>query len=157
MRKIKSSKKNVLTKIFVKICRFFGFEIIDQSNFSIPTSGKNLNQSISIPGKNSITLPLGKVEITRPVKSLDIILRTCMSVNMLTQSKKRMFEKNKEEYTKRTLFSLIKSVQHAKNIFKNTKFKIFIIDYNSQKNQIENMKNMLNKSELHFEIIKYFQ
>ena len=80
-----------------------------------------------------MTLPLGKVEITRPVKSLDIVLRTCMSVNMLTQSKKRMFEKNKDEYTMRTLKSIIKSVDHAKNIFKNIKFRIFVIDHNSQK------------------------
>ena len=84
MKEIKSNKKNPLTKIFIKLCRVFGFEIIDQGNFSIPTSYKSLNDNISIPGKRSVTLPLGKVEITRPVKSLDIILRTCMSVNMLT-------------------------------------------------------------------------
>ncbi len=153
MRKIKSNKKNPLAKIFIKLCRIFGFEIIDQSNFNIPTSNKSLNENISIPGKSSVTLPLGNVEITRPVKSLDVILRTCMSVNMLTQSKKRMFEKNKEEYTRRTLVSIIKSVSHAKNIFKNTKFKIFIIDHNSQKNQIEIMKNMLKKSNINFEVI----
>ena len=39
MKEIKSNKKNPLIKIFIKICRLFGFEIIDQSNFSIPTSG----------------------------------------------------------------------------------------------------------------------
>ncbi len=43
MKEIKSIKKNPLIKIFIKICRLFGFEIIDQSNFSIPTSGKDLN------------------------------------------------------------------------------------------------------------------
>ena len=80
MKEVKSNKKNLLTKIFIKLCRVFGFEIIDQSNFSIPTSGRSINESVSIPGKRSITLPLGKVEITRPVRSLDIILRTCMSV-----------------------------------------------------------------------------
>ena len=88
MREIKSDKKGILTKVFIKLCRLFGFEIIDQSNFSIPTMGKSLNESLSLPGLNSINLPLGKVKITRPVKSLDIILRTCMSVNMLTQTKK---------------------------------------------------------------------
>ena len=154
MREVKSNKKNPLTKFFIKICRIFGFEIIDQSNFSIPTSKKTINQSISIPGKRSVTLPLGKVEITRPVKSLDIILRTCMSVNMLTQSKKRMFEKNKEEYTKRTLVSIAKSVNHAKNIFKNTKFKIYVIDHNSTKNQIDSMRDILKKSNISFEILK---
>ena len=154
MREIKSNKKNPLAKIFVKLCRIFGFEIVDQSNFSIPTSGKSINESISVPGKKSVTLPLGSVQITRPVKSLDIILRTCMSVNMLTQSKKRMFEKNKEEYTKRTLISITKSVNHAKNIFKNTKFKIYIIDHNSTKNQIDGIRDILKKSSINFEILK---
>ena len=153
MREIKSNKKSFLTKLFIKLCRLFGFEIIDQSNYSIPTSNQDLNQSISIPGERSVTLPLGKVKITRPVKSLDIILRTCMSVNMLTQSKRRIFEKNKDEYTKRTLFSIIKSVHHAQNIFKNLKFKIFIIDHNSEKNQIQSLKNMLHNSKINFEIL----
>jgi len=153
MREIKSNKKNPLKKIFIKLCRFLGFEVIDQSNFTIPTSNKSINESISVPGKSSVTLPLGKVEITRPVKSLDIILRTCMSVNMLTQSKKRIFEKGKEEYTKRTLISITKSVNHAKNIFKDTKFKIYIIDHNSEKNQINEMKAILKKSNISFEII----
>lgn len=153
MKEIKSNKKNPLTKIFIKLCRVFGFEIIDQGNFSIPTSYKSLNDNISIPGKRSVTLPLGKVEITRPVKSLDIILRTCMSVNMLTQSKKRLFEKNKEEYTKRTLISLIKSINHAENLFKNTKFKIYIIDHNSSINQIDSIKIILEESNINFEIL----
>tara|TARA_B100002051_G_C16644001_1_gene590200 strand:+ start:174 stop:1202 length:1029 start_codon:yes stop_codon:yes gene_type:complete len=152
MKEVKSNKKNLLSKIFIKLCRLFGFEIIDQSNFSIPTSGRSINEGASIPGKRSITLPLGKVEITRPVRSLNIILRTCMSVNMLSQSKKRMFEKSKEEYTKRTLISLTKSVNHAKNIFKNIKFKIYIIDHNSEKNQIDEMRDILNKSGINFEI-----
>ena len=153
MREIKSNKKSFLRKIFIKICRLFGFEIIDQSNFSIPTSNKSLNQSISIPGKRSITLPLGEIEITRPIKSLDIILRTCASVNMLTQTKKRIFEDNKGEYTKRTLISIIKSINHAKDIFKNIKFKIYIIDHNSGKNQITIMHEILKKSKIDFKIL----
>ena len=120
MKEVKSYKKNPFIKIFIKICRLLGFEIIDQSNFSVPTSNKNINESLSLPGVRSITLPLGKVEITRKVKTLDIILRTCMSVNMLTQTKKRIFEQKKEEYTKRTLISIIRSVKYAKSIFQNT-------------------------------------
>ena len=153
MKEVKSNKKNPLRKIFIKLCRTFGFEIIDQSNFSIPTSNKLINESISVPGKKSINLPLGKVEITRPVKSLDIILRTCMSVNMLTQSKKRIFEKSKEEYTKRTLTSIIGSLNDAKKLFQNIKFKIYIIDHNSKKNQIESMRNILKKSNIDFKIM----
>ena len=68
MKEIKSSKNNPLKKIFIKLCRILGFEIIDQSNFYVPTSNKSLDQGISVPGKRSINLPLGKVNITRPVK-----------------------------------------------------------------------------------------
>ena len=153
MREIKSKKNNPFKKFFIKICRFFGLELIDQSNFSIPTSNKSINDTLSVPGEKSITLPMGKINITRPVKSLNIILRTCMSVNMLTQSKKRIFEKDKEEYTKRTLISLINSVHYAKDFFKNVKFKVHIIDHNSSKNQINDIKIILDKSNLNFEIL----
>ena len=153
MREVKSKKNNLFKKFFIKICRFFGVELIDQSDFSIPTSNKSMDDTLSVPGKKSITLPMGKINITRPVKSLNIILRTCMSVNMLTQSKKRIFEKDKEEYTRRTLISLIKSVNYAKDIFKDVKFKIHIIDHNSSKKQINNIKIILEKSNLNFEIL----
>ena len=76
MREVKSKKNNPFKKFFIKICRFFGVELIDQSNFSIPTSNKTMNDILSVPGKKSITLPMGKINITRPVKSLNIILRT---------------------------------------------------------------------------------
>ena len=153
MREIKSKKKNLFKKFFIKICRFFGVELIDQSNFSIPTSNKSMDDALSVPGKKSITLPMGKINITRPVKSLNIILRTCMSVNMLTQSKKRIFEKDKEEYTKRTLVSLINSIHYAKDFFKDVKFKVHIIDHNSSKNQINDIKIILEQSNLNFEIL----
>tara|TARA_B100001029_G_C15044253_1_gene445923 strand:+ start:384 stop:1412 length:1029 start_codon:yes stop_codon:yes gene_type:complete len=154
MREIKPNKKGVLAKIFIKLCRLFGFEVVDQSNFSLPTSNKNLDESLSVPGIKSITLPLGKIEITRPIRSLDIILRTCTSVNMLTQSKKRMFENDKSEYTKRTLLSITKSLIKAKEIFKNTNFKIYVIDHNSDKNHIDEMRNILKKSGISHEILK---
>ena len=52
MKEIKSNKNSSLKKIFIKLCRIFGFEIIDQSNFYVPTSNKSLDQSISIPEKD---------------------------------------------------------------------------------------------------------
>ena len=71
MKEVKPQKsKNPLKKLFIKICRLIGYEIIDQNNFYIPTSNKNLNQTISISGKKSISLPLGEVKISRKVKSL---------------------------------------------------------------------------------------
>ena len=51
MKKIKNNKKsNFLKKIFIKLCRLLGFEIIDQSNFSSPTLNKRLNETLSIQG-----------------------------------------------------------------------------------------------------------
>ena len=42
---INKTKTNFLRKIFIKICRIFGYEIIDQSNFYVPTQKKTLNQT----------------------------------------------------------------------------------------------------------------
>ena len=91
-------KKNIFKKIFIKFSKLLGFEIIDQNTFEIVTAGKRINDDLSLIGQNSINLPLGKIKITRQVKALDIIIRTCASVNMLTQSKSRLFEKEKIEY-----------------------------------------------------------
>ena len=46
MKKIeKNFKNNLFKKLFVKLCRIFGYEIIDQSNFFVPTSRKQLNDT----------------------------------------------------------------------------------------------------------------
>ena len=61
MKKIDNKLKvSFFKKIFIKICRMFGFEIIDQSNFYVPTQKKYLNENLNIQGKKSITLPLGR-------------------------------------------------------------------------------------------------
>ena len=104
-------KTGFLKKIFIKFCRKLGFEIIDQNTFEIITIDKKINDEATSIGKNSINLPLGIVKVTRPVKSLDIIIRTCTSVNLLTQNKNRLFEKEKIEYTLRTIRSLLHSVK----------------------------------------------
>ena len=115
MKKIEKSKKNNLfKKIFIKICRIIGFEIIDQSNFSSPTLGKELNDTLSIQGKKSITIPLGQINLKKRVKSLKIILRTCTSELIMDQNKRRIFDFEKNEYTFRTLRSLIKATNKAK-------------------------------------------
>ena len=63
-----STKNSFFKQIFVKICRIFGYEIIDQSNFYVPTQKKTLDENLNIQGKKSIALPLGEVEISRKVK-----------------------------------------------------------------------------------------
>ncbi len=142
----KNLKINFFKKLFIKVCRILGYEIIDQNNFYIPTQDKKLNENINIQGKKSITLPLGEVKISRKVKALSVIFRSCTSVTMLTQNKKRIFNKNKSEYTFRSLNSIIVSLENARNIFPNINFNIIVIDHNSKKEDLEQIKKQLNKS-----------
>jgi len=144
MKNIKeSNKSSFLKKIFIKICRKLGYEIIDQNNFEIVTSNKKINEELSLLGNKSINLPLGEVKITRKIKSLDIILRTCASVNMLTQNKKRLFEKNKIEYTLRTIKSLLNSLLDPQ--LKNLKINFIVIDHNSTSENLKSIENIFKK------------
>ena len=154
MKEIKPQKsKNLLKKLFIKLCRLIGYEIIDQNNFYVPTSNKDLDQTLSVSGKKSISLPLGEVKISRKVKSLDVIIRTCSSVNMLTQSKKRIFEKDKIEYTLRSINSILRSVNYAKDYHPNIKIKITVVDHNSSKENLEKIKNLLKSSTIQFNLL----
>ena len=154
MKEIKnSSDKNFLKKVFIKLCRIFGYEIIDQNNFSVPSLDKNIGENLSILGKKSINLPLGEVKITRKIKSLDIIFRTCMSVKMLTQNKKRVFEENKSEYTIRSINSVIKSYLNC-DALKEIEVNFKIIDHNSGSDNLDKIKNLFKKNNLKMELIK---
>ena len=73
----KTIKSNFFKKLFIKICRVFDFEIIDQGNLTLPVSNKKDIKNLSNIGKESLIIPMGRIKITRSVKSLDIILRTC--------------------------------------------------------------------------------
>ncbi|MDP6681110.1 MAG: glycosyltransferase family 2 protein [Pelagibacteraceae bacterium] len=147
------NKKNFFKKIFIKICRILGFEIIDQGLFYVPTQKKFLNENLNVQGKKSITLPLGETKISRKVKALTVIYRSCTNINMLTQNKKRLFDREKSEYTFRSLNSIILSLNLAKKSFPRIEFDIVIIDYNSMKNNLEQMKKQLSKSLLKNSII----
>ena len=138
MREIKSIKKtNFIKKILIKICRMFGYELIDQKTLEFPVSNKNYEDLISVPGSKSISLGLGGTSITRKVDALDIVVKTCTSVQLVSQNKKRIFEEEKSEYTFRTINSLIKSVKDLQKKFKGIKTKFTIIDVNSPKSHIE--------------------
>ena len=154
MKEINSSvKTNFLKKIFIKICRILGYEIIDQSSFYVPTQKKSLNENLNIQGKKSITLPLGETKVSRKVKALTVIYRSCTNINMLTQNKKRLFDKEKSEYTFRSLNSIIASLNQAKKSFPQIEFDVVVIDYNSKKNDVDQMKKQLNKSYFNNSII----
>ena len=136
----KENKTPWFKKIFIKICRLLGYEIIDQSNFYLPVTNQNINEDLSKIGKRSLTIPMGEIKITRQVKSLTIILRTCASVNMLTQSKKRIFDQEKSEYTFRSLNSIINSLNFAKELFDNVNLELIIVDHNSEKSVVDKIK-----------------
>jgi hypothetical protein len=89
-----------------------------------------------VPGNKSISLGLGETSITRKVDALDIIVKTCTSVQLVSQNKKRIFEEDKSEYTFRTINSLIKSAKDLKKKFKEIKIKFTIIDVNSPSSDI---------------------
>ena len=154
MKKINNSKKNnLIKKLFIKLCRLIGFEIIDQSNLNLPVSKKTATDNLGQIGKKIITLPLGETKISRPVKSLDSIIKTCTSINLVTQNKKRIFEKNKSDYTFRTINSLINSLNFSKNFLKDIGIKIYIIDDNSKKEDLEKICKIIAKINIKFEII----
>ena len=138
-----SNKSSFLKKIFIKICRKLGYEIIDQNKFEVLTSNKKLNDDLSILGYNSINLPLGEIKISRKVRALDIIIRTCASVNMLTQNKKRLFEKEKIVYTLRTIKSLLNSALDPGLTSLDINFKV--IDHNSTNENLKEIDNVFKK------------
>ncbi len=150
----KSNKKSFLKKIFIKICRLLNFEIIDQSSFTVPTLKKRLDENLSNAGRKSITLPMGEIKITRQINSLNIIFRFCTKVKILNQNKERIFAKEKYEYTLRSLNSILKSIQIAKDNFKYIDIKITTIDVGSEEIYVEKIKDMIKSYNINFEYIK---
>ena len=149
MKKINKKLKNsFLKKKLIQICRFFGYEIIDQNSFEVPSLNKKLGENLSIMGKKSINIPLGEVKITRKVKSLSVYLRTCSKVNLWNQNKKRIFECPKSEYSIRSLLSILKSLSYAKKNLENVNLELIIIDDNSDKDFLEVLNSIIKKFDI---------
>ena len=132
-----------MKKIFIKLARLFGYEIIDQNNFVSPTLDKELNDDLSIVNEKSIILPLGNVNITKKVSSLLIILRMNTEVEIWDQNKKRLFEQSKIEYSIRSINSLIKSIKFCENKHPLIKIKTVIIDDHSKKENLEKIQKLI--------------
>jgi len=145
-------KKNIIKKIFIKLSKILGYEIIDQSDFSSPTLQKELNEDLSIINKKSIVLPLGEVKITKKVNSLLVIFRTNTDVEIWDQNKKRLFEEPKIEYSLRALKSLIKSINFSKTKYPNIKFKTIIVDDKSKEENVNKIKKLMDESGLDISI-----
>ena len=154
MKKIKNNQKNsLLKKLFIKLCRVFNFEIIDQASFRSPSLNKDLGETLSIQGKKSITIPLGQIDITRKVSSVKIIIRTCTSELIMDQNKRRLFDYEKNEYTFRTLKSLINSIKQAEQILNKINFEIIVTDTNSCQGDIDKIQEILKYSNLNHKFV----
>ncbi len=144
-----------MNKIFIKICRLLGYEILDQNNFSSPTLKKELNDDLSIINEKSIILPLGQVKITRKVNSILIILRMNTDIEIWDQNKKRLFEFPKIEYSKRSVNSLVKSIQFCKKKYLNIKIKTIIIDDNSNKENLSKIEDIIRNEDIEIISLNY--
>tara|TARA_B100000579_G_C22815624_1_gene847671 strand:+ start:208 stop:1200 length:993 start_codon:yes stop_codon:yes gene_type:complete len=140
--------KSIIKKIFIKVSRSLGYEIIDQNKFVSPTLNKKLNEELSIINEKSIVLPLGEVKISRKISSILIILRTNTNIELWDQNKKRLFEFPKIEYSLRSLNSLLKSVIFCQKKFQGVKFRIIIVDDKSSKENFSKIDQLINKSNL---------
>ena len=131
-----------MKKLFIKLCKLLGYEIIDQNNFYSPTLNKELNEDLSIINEKSIVLPLGDVKITKKIKSLLIIFRTNTKIEIWDQNKKRLFEKPKIEYSLRSLNSLIRSINYCKSKYPKINVKTLIVDDNSNLDNLDKIKKI---------------
>ena len=142
-----------MKKLFIKLSKLLGYEIIDQNKFVSPTLNKDLNEDLSSINKKSIILPLGEVKITKKVSSILIIFRTNTDVEIWDQNKKRLFEEPKIEYSLRSLNSLIKSINFSKNKYPSISFKLIIVDDKSKEESLNKIKKLINDSRLDINII----
>ena len=145
-------KKSIIKKLFIKLSKILGYEMIDQSEFSSPTLEKKLNEDLSIINEKSIVLPLGEVKITKKVNSVLIIFRTNTDIEIWDQNKRRLFEQPKIEYSLRALKSLIRSINFSKTKYPNIKFKTMIVDDKSKKENLNKLKKLIDESSLDISI-----
>jgi len=146
-------KKSIIKKLFIKLSKVLGYELIDQSDFKSPTLQKELNEDLSIINEKSIILPLGEVKITKRVNSVLIIFRTNTDVEIWDQNKKRLFEEPKIEYSLRALNSLIKSVNFSKSKYPKIKFNILVVDDNSKEENLNKLNKLINGSGLDINVV----
>jgi len=145
-------KKSIIKKLFIKLSKVLGYEIIDQNDFSSPTLQKKLNEDLSTINEKSIVLPLGEIKITKKVSSVLVIFRTNTDIEIWDQNKKRLFEEPKIEYSLRALKSLIKSINFSKKKYPNIKFKTIIVDDQSKEENLNKLKKLIDENFLDIKI-----
>ena len=140
-----------MKKIFIKICKLLGFEIIDQNEFITPTLNKELNEDLSIINQKSIVLPLGELKITRKVNSILLIVRVNTEIEVWDQNKRRLFEKKKIDYSTRSIKSLVNSINFCQKKYTDLKIKTIIVDDSSTNQNLDKIRQLVN--EINVEII----
>ena len=145
-------KKNIIKKLFIKLSKVLGYEIIDQNDFNSPTLQKELNEDLSIINEKSIVLPLGEVKINKKINSVLIIFRTNTDIEIWDQNKRRLFEQPKIEYSLKALNSLIKSIDFSRKKYPNIKFKVIVVDDNSKEGNLNKLKKLIDRSSLDINI-----
>ena len=145
---------NILKKLFIKVSKIMGYELIDQNDFKSPTLEKELNEDLSILNDKSIVLPLGEVRISRKVKSLLILFRTNSNVEIWDQNKRRLFELPKIEYTLRSLNSLLKSINFCKKKYPDIEIKLIIVDDNTNEINLNKIKYLIKNVNFDINIAK---
>ncbi len=145
----------LVKKILIKLCRLFGYEIIDQNQFSFPSLKNKKFNDLSNINKKSIVFPLGEVKITNKIQSLRIIIRTNSNIHISDQNKKRIFNKEKIEYIKKSLNSLVNSIKHFEKKFSQIKINLTIIDQSKNDKLLEEFNKIFSKISSKFEIINF--
>jgi len=144
----------MIKKIFIKIARFLNYELIDQNDFKSPTLESEINQNLRNIEK-SIVLPLGEVKLTKKIKELKIIFRTNTNIHIWDQNKKRIFDQPKIEYAKRSLYSLIKSIENLNEKYPSIIVNLVIVDDKSKKNNLDQINKLLSEKKINYEIINH--
>ena len=147
--------KKSIKKIFIKLSRILGYEIIDQNKFNSPTLNKELNEDLSVFNEKSIIIPLGEVKLKRKVKELLIIFRTNSNVEIWDQNKKRIFEEKKIIYTEKSLKSLINNISLSGKELPSLDIKLNILDDNSNQENLNKIKKIMDNSSVNYEIINH--
>ena len=86
---------------------------------------------------------------------MSVIFRTNSNIDIWDQNKKRIFEEPKIEYVLRCLFSLIKSIKRLKKENSSINVNLLIIDDNSKSDNLNKIKDVLNKNHSKYLIINH--
>ena len=105
MKKITNKNIKIVKKNLSKIWRKLGYEVIDQNNLTIPSKDKKINEDFSLINNRITNIPLGYIDVEKKINKVLIILRTFTNENkLLSQTKKRIFEKIKKNLSKLYLY-----------------------------------------------------